>query len=85
MKRDAARPRVGRRIARGLLVLVDLAEDAGVIEAPRLFALSERDRASLAAARAYARALARWHGSGSARNAVSSPPPSTPDERLTNE
>jgi hypothetical protein len=74
------RPSLGRRIARGLSVLVEVAEDAKAFDAPRLFALGDRDRQDLDRAREYVRALARW-----CRSRSSAPPPSIPErDAVTN-
>ena len=56
-----ARPRIGHRIARGLGSLVELADEAQLLQADRLFSFTPVDRASLRRAVRYVRALTQWY------------------------
>lgn len=70
----APRPRIGHRIARGLGVLVELADDARLLEADRLFQITPADRSALDRAVTYARRLARWYRDRSFRLASPTKP-----------
>lgn len=87
MSRSSPRPRLGRRIARGLLVLVELAEREAILDAPRLFALDVKDRDALDGARAYARRLATWYAIATLQprraSKKAAPPPQVPETRVS--
>lgn len=64
------RPRLGHRIARGLGSLVELADEAQLLQADRLFKFTAADRAALDRAVTYVRALTRWYRDRSFRLAT---------------
>lgn len=75
----ARRPRLGRRIVRGLVVLADVVETSQLLDSPGLFGVGARDRDDLELAREYLTKLAKWCRAKGSRNA---PPPHTED-RMT--
>lgn len=75
------RPHLGPAIVRGLGLLVELADDAKLLKASRLFQVTAEERAELKRAIRYVRALAAWQRERCPFRLVSTPEPASRSPR----